>query len=118
MAQLTINGAVQTLDLAPDTPLLWALRDSLGLTGTKYGCGAALCGACTVHVNGDAVHACQTFVGDLEGAEITTIEGLSGPVAEAVRNAWIAHDVLAVRLLPAGSDHAGGGPAERQPGPG
>lgn len=93
MAQLTINGAVQTVDLAPDTPLLWALRDTLGLTGTKYGCGAALCGACTVHVNGEAVHACQTFVGDLDGAEITTIEGLSGPVAEAVRDAWIAHSV-------------------------
>jgi isoquinoline 1-oxidoreductase alpha subunit len=93
MPTLTINGAAKSVDVPPDTPLLWVLRDTLGLTGTKYGCGLSQCGACTVHVNGDAVRACQTYVGDLSGAEITTIEGLSGPVANAVRDAWLAHDV-------------------------
>jgi len=93
MAEFRINGTVQSLDVDPDTPLLWALRDGLGLTGTKYGCGAALCGACTVLVDGEAVHACQTYLRDLAGAEITTIEGLSGPVAEAVLAAWEEHQV-------------------------
>ncbi len=93
MAEFRINGAIHTLDADPDTPLLWMLRDGLGLTGTKYGCGASLCGACTVLVNGEAVPACQTYVGDLTGADITTIEGLSGPIAEAVLAAWERHAV-------------------------
>ncbi|WP_299442068.1 (2Fe-2S)-binding protein [uncultured Rhodospira sp.] len=88
MARLTINGTVHDIDVAPDVPLLWALRDSLGLTGTKYGCGLSQCGACTVHVDGQAVQACQTYVGDVADAKITTIEGLSGPVADAVMAAW------------------------------
>ncbi|MBB4285063.1 (2Fe-2S)-binding protein [Roseospira goensis] len=93
MVRLKINGSVQELDIPSDTPLLWALRDTLGLVGTKYGCGITQCGACTVHVDGQAVRACQTYVGDLVDAEITTIEGLSGPVADAVKTAWIAADV-------------------------
>ncbi|KAA5606492.1 (2Fe-2S)-binding protein [Roseospira marina] len=93
MARLTINGTVQTLDVPPETSLLNALRDELGLTGTKYGCGLSQCGACTVHVNGDAVRACQTYVRDLGDARVTTIEGVSGPVADAVRAAWLEHDV-------------------------
>lgn len=91
---LTVNGAPMRIDLPDDTPLLWALRDGLGLTGTKYGCGVAACGACTVHVDGQAVRSCQTALGDLEGAEVTTIEGLGTPDAlHAVQSAWIAHQV-------------------------
>lgn len=88
MVRLSINGQAYNVDVAPDTPLLWAIRDAVGLMGTKYGCGLAQCGACTVHVNGEAVRSCQTYVGDVVAAEITTVEGLSGPVAEAVLNAW------------------------------
>jgi len=93
MARLNVNGTTKTIDVSPDTPLLSVLRDVLGLTGTKYGCGSGQCGACTVHVNGDAVRACQAYVGDVASAEITTIEGLSGPVADAVKAAWLEHDV-------------------------
>ena len=85
---LKVNGADQVVDVDGDTPLLWALRDALDLTGTKFGCGVAACGACTVHLDGVAVRACQTFVEDAVGAEITTIEGLSGREAEAVQGAW------------------------------
>lgn len=90
MAELRINGSIHDVDADPDTPLLWVLRDQLGLTGTKYGCGLSMCGACTVLVDGEAVRACQTYIGDLAeaGAEVTTIEGLSGPIAEAVLAAW------------------------------
>src|SRR5512134_2082364 len=76
MIKLTINGQTQDVDVAGDTPLLWVLRDTLGLTGTKYGCGMALCGACTVHVDGVAVRSCVTPVADASGAQVTTIEGL------------------------------------------
>jgi isoquinoline 1-oxidoreductase subunit alpha len=87
--RLTVNGQAQSLDLPADMPLLWALRDVLNLTGTKFGCGIASCGACTVQVNGAAVRSCQTFIGDLEGAEVTTIEGLGTPKAlHAVQAAW------------------------------
>ncbi len=86
----TVNGRTETVDLPPDMPLLWALRDKLNLTGTKYGCGVAACGACTVHLNGEAVRSCQTPLGDVEGAVITTIEGLGTPEAlHAVQAAWI-----------------------------
>jgi len=95
MIQLKINGTVRELDVDPQMPLLWALRDHLALTGTKFGCGQALCGACTVHVDGEPTRSCQTFVGDLgAGAEITTIEGLSGKVPEAVQAAWSELDVV------------------------
>ena len=90
----TVNGRTETLDLPPDMPLLWALRDGLNLTGTKYGCGVAACGACTVHVDGQAVRSCQTPLGDVAGATVTTIEGLGNPAAlHAVQAAWMQAQV-------------------------
>ncbi len=87
---LTINGRMETVDLPAEMPLLWVLRDGLNLTGTKYGCGVAACGACTVHVNGEAVRSCQTALGDVDGASVITIEGLGTPQAlHAVQAAWI-----------------------------
>jgi len=93
LTTLTINGTAHQVNAAPDTPLLWVLRDELALTGTKFGCGAALCGACTVHVDGVPTRSCITAIGDVEGARIVTIEGAAGPVAEAVQAAWVALDV-------------------------
>jgi isoquinoline 1-oxidoreductase alpha subunit len=91
--QITVNGIPREVDASPDTPLLWVLRDTLGLTGTKYGCGVAQCGACTVHIDGEAVRSCQVAVGDLEG-DVTTIEGLGTPESlHAVQAAWVAHQV-------------------------
>jgi isoquinoline 1-oxidoreductase subunit alpha len=92
--RLTVNGTTHDLDVDPDIPLLWVLRDTLGLTGTKYGCGIAQCGACTVHVDGMAMRSCIAPAGDYEGAEITTIEGVSGKTAEAVQTAWQQLDVV------------------------
>ena len=91
--KLKVNGKEHVVDVDPDTPLLWVLRDEIGLTGTKFGCGVAQCGACTVHVDGQARRSCVSPVSDLEGHEITTIEGVSGKETEAVRAAWIALDV-------------------------
>jgi isoquinoline 1-oxidoreductase subunit alpha len=93
MISLTINGEVRTLDVDPETPLLWVLRDTLGLTGTKYGCGIALCGACTVHVDGAARRACVTPLSAVAGKSVTTIEGLSKDNSHPVQRAWIALDV-------------------------
>jgi isoquinoline 1-oxidoreductase subunit alpha len=93
MAAFTLNGEARTLDVDPDMPLLWAIREVLGLTGTKFGCGMAQCGACTVHMDGTAIRSCQTTVGDAEGSKIVTIEGLSGKVAETVQAVWIELDV-------------------------
>lgn len=90
---LKVNGETRTIDADPDMPLLWALRDELKLTGTKFGCGVAQCGACTVHVDGEAVRSCQTFLGDVEGASVTTIEAVAGREAEALRQAWSELDV-------------------------
>ncbi len=91
---LTVNGERKTLDMPGDTPLLWALRDGLHLTGTKYGCGVAACGACTVHLDGVAVRSCQTALGDAVGAQITTIEGIGTPDALApIQAAWLEHQV-------------------------
>ncbi|KMO16773.1 (2Fe-2S)-binding protein, partial [Methylobacterium indicum] len=87
MTKLTLNGRTYEVEADPEMPLLWAIRDHLNLTGTKYGCGIAQCGACTVHLDGQPVRACQTRLGDVGEAKITTIEGISGPVAEAVRTA-------------------------------
>ena len=94
MIKLTVNGAERSFDGDPEMPLLWYLRDELGLTGTKFGCGIAQCGACTVHLDGQPVRACQTRIGDIGDAQVTTIEGVSGKVAEAVRTAWRGLDVV------------------------
>lgn len=92
--KLLVNGKEHAVDVEPDMPLLWVLRDELGITGAKYGCGIAACGACTVHVDGESVRSCQTFAEDVEGAQITTIEGLGTPEAlHAVQAAWIEHQV-------------------------
>ncbi len=93
MTTLTINGTERRFEGDPDMPLLWFLRDELGLTGTKFGCGQALCGACTVHVDGNAVRACQTPVSAIDGAKVTTIEGLSPDGEHPVQVAWRALNV-------------------------
>jgi aerobic-type carbon monoxide dehydrogenase small subunit (CoxS/CutS family) len=93
MVSLTVNGTTQNIDADADTPLLWVLRDHLSLTGTKYGCGMALCGACTVHVDGIAVRSCVLPLKAVEGKSITTIEGLSKERSHAVQRAWIESDV-------------------------
>ena len=91
--KLTVNGTEHNVDVDPDMPLLWVLRDELQITGVKYGCGVAQCGACTVHVDGEAVRSCQLAIGDLEG-KVTTIEGLGTPDAlHAVQQAWVTHQV-------------------------
>jgi isoquinoline 1-oxidoreductase alpha subunit len=94
MVALVINGRRTELDIELDTPLLWALRENAGLTGTKYGCGIAQCGACTVHVDGEAVRSCSVSVGDVAGKKVTTIEGLAENGAlHRLQQAWIDHDV-------------------------
>ena len=91
---LTVNGQPRSLDVEPDMPLLWAVRETLGLTGTKFGCGIAACGACTVHLNGRAVRSCTLPVSSAEGASVTTIEGLAGgDTLNAVQQAWVTHQV-------------------------
>jgi isoquinoline 1-oxidoreductase alpha subunit len=94
MATLTINSKVHDVDVEPDMPLLWAIREHVGLTGTKYGCGIAQCGACTVHLDGEAVRSCSLPVSAAVGKQITTIEGLAqGGVLTKVQQAWVDHDV-------------------------
>jgi isoquinoline 1-oxidoreductase subunit alpha len=93
MVTITVNGQRHDVDAAPDTPLLWALRDHLGLTGTKFGCGAALCGACTVHIDGDAVRSCSLPLSAAAGHNVTTIEGLSADRSHPLQQAWIAEQV-------------------------
>jgi isoquinoline 1-oxidoreductase alpha subunit len=88
MISLTVNGEAVRLDIDPDTPLVWALRDELGLVGTKFGCGVAQCGACTVMLDGMPRRSCVTPIGSIDGSEVTTIEGIAGPEAEAVQSAW------------------------------
>jgi isoquinoline 1-oxidoreductase alpha subunit len=93
MANLTINGTAHRVDLPDEVPLLWALRDGLNMTGTKFGCGVAACGACTVHIDGEAVRSCQVAIGDVWG-EVTTIEGVGTPEAPALlQQAWVDHQV-------------------------
>jgi len=93
MVRFTLNGSQQDVDAEPDMPLLWAVRDIIGLTGTKFGCGQALCGACTVLIDGQPSRSCQTELNDIDGRSVTTIEGASGRVAEAVQKTWVALDV-------------------------
>jgi isoquinoline 1-oxidoreductase alpha subunit len=94
MVRLLINGQSHSIEVDPNTPLLWVIREQIGLTGTKYGCGIAQCGACTVHVDGEAVRSCSLPVGAAEGKKITTIEGLAeGGTLHKVQKAWVEHDV-------------------------
>ena len=94
MARLTVNGQTHNVDVDPNTPLLWVLREQIGLTGTKYGCGIAQCGACTVHMDGVAMRSCSVPVSAAEGKPITTIEGLAaGGTLHKVQKAWLEHDV-------------------------
>ena len=94
MLTLNLNGVAREVDADPDMPLLWVIRDRLDMTGTKYGCGIAQCGACTVHLDGQPVRSCQTRIGDVGEAKITTIEGVQGKVADAVKAAWRGLDVV------------------------
>ncbi len=94
MVRFVLNGEERQVRAEPDTPLLWVIRDEIGLTGTKFGCGIASCGACTVHVDGEPIRSCSTSVADVEGAQVTTIEGLSGDAAAAVQAAWDKLDVV------------------------
>lgn len=93
MVDFVLNGKKQSVAVESDMPLLWVIRDTIGLTGTKFGCGQALCGACTVLLNGSPTRSCQTQIADVAGAEVTTIEGVSGKEADAVKRAWIDLDV-------------------------
>ena len=94
MPRLNVNGRMIEVDAEPDTPLLWVLREELGLTGTKFGCGMALCGACTVHLDGQPVRSCSTPLADAAGKRVTTIEGIgASPVGKVVQQAWIQQDV-------------------------
>ena len=94
MAKLNVNGKAVDVKVDGDTPLLWALREQVGLTGTKYGCGIAQCGACTVHVDGEALRSCAAPVRVVAGRKVTTIEGVSSPAAKAVQKAWVDLDVV------------------------
>ena len=93
MVAFTVNGKSASVEAEPDTPLLWVIRERLKLTGTKYGCGAGLCGACTVHIDGKAVRSCQTAVSEADGKQIQTIEGLSADSTHALQKAWVAEQV-------------------------
>lgn len=93
MIDLTVNGTRHSVDVVPEMPLLWVLRDELGLTSTKYGCGVAQCGACTVHIDGKAVRSCQAHIGEVAGKSVVTLEGLASKEQHPVVQAWIEHQV-------------------------
>ncbi len=93
MVKITVNGVAHQIDVEDDTPLLWVIREDVGLTGTKFGCGIAQCGACTVHVNGEAVRSCSLPIKSVDGAQITTIEGLSSDSSHPVQQAWLTEQV-------------------------
>jgi len=99
---ITVNGKAQSVEAPDEMPLLWALRDELGLSGVKFGCGAGLCGACTVHVDGQPVRSCQTPVGTVGKGKVTTLEGLNDPLAERLRKAWLEIDVMQCGYCQAG----------------
>lgn len=116
--RLTVNGTVHEVDVEPDMPLLWVLRDALNITGPKYGCGIAQCGACTVHIDGQAVRACQALIGELDGAEVTTIEGLGQPASlHAVQQAWIEGQVAQCGYCQAGQIMQAASLLDRNPAP-
>lgn len=91
--RITVNGKTEEFDVEGDTPLLWVLRDTLGFTGTKFGCGVGECGACTVHLDGEAVRSCSMPISEAEGKAVVTIEGLAGDMAHPLQDAWVAHEV-------------------------
>ena len=118
MARFTVNGKALEVDVNPSTPLLWAIREQVGLTGTKYGCGVAQCGACTVHVDGKAVRSCMMPVSAAEGKQITTIEGLAaGGVLHKVQKAWLDHEVPQCGYCQAGMIMAVAALLDRKPKP-
>src|ERR1041385_5887434 len=118
MANLNINGKALPVDVEPDTPLLWAIRENVGLTGTKYGCGIAQCGACTVYINGEAMRSCGVTVREAEGKQITTIEGLAnGATLHKVQQAWIANDVPQCGYCQPGMVMAGAALRRQNPNP-
>jgi isoquinoline 1-oxidoreductase subunit alpha len=117
MIELTVNGTAYRFDIEPETPLLWVLRDEIGLTGTKFGCGIAQCGACTVHVDGAAVRSCQVAVGGLGAAKITTIEGLGAKNLHPVQQAWAAEDVPQCGYCQSGQIMAASALLARNPNP-
>src|SRR5258708_8543459 len=118
MARFTVNGKSTQVDVDPSTPLLWVLREQVGLTGTKYGCGVAQCGACTVHIDGTAVRSCVMPVSAVEGKKITTIEGLAqGKTLHKVQQAWIAHDVPQCGYCQSGMIMAGAALLKEKPKP-
>jgi len=117
MISLKVNGKTHRVDATPDTPLLWVLRDTLGLTGTKYGCGIAQCGACTVHVDGEPTRACVTRLADLAGKSVITIEGLSKSGEHPVQRAWVETDVVQCGYCQSGQIMAAAALLERYPHP-
>ena len=117
MIQLTVNGTTHSLDIDPDMPLLWAIRDIIGLTGTKFGCGISLCGACTVHLDGEAIRSCITPVKTAHGKQITTIEGVSSKAANAVQTAWKKLDVVQCGYCQSGQIMSAAALLEKNPTP-
>jgi isoquinoline 1-oxidoreductase alpha subunit len=114
---IKVNGKSQQVDVASDTPVLWVLRDHLKLVGTKYGCGVAMCGACTVHLDGEAIRSCQTPISAVEGKSITTIEGLSENGDHPVQEAWLEHDVAQCGYCQAGQIMSASALLESNPSP-
>ena len=110
----TVNGKAASTDAPPATPLLWVIREGLKLTGTKFGCGTGLCGACMVHIDGKRAFSCQTQVSEIAGKSVTTIEGLSPDSSHPVQKAWLAEQRAAMRLLPVRPDHERGRPAQAE----
>ena len=117
MINIKVNGTPHQLDVEGDTPLLWVLREEVGLTGTKFGCGIAQCGACTVHINGQAVRSCSVQIGSLEGAEIVTIEGLSPDSSHPVQKAWLTEQVPQCGYCQSGQIMAAAALLKRNPKP-
>ena len=112
---IKVNGNAHSVDVDGDTPLLWVLRDVLGMTGTKFGCGMALCGACTVHIDGVATRSCITSIDSIGNSKVTTIEAIGAtPAGAKIQKAWLDHEVAAMRLLPVRADHVGLGAACKQ----
>jgi aerobic-type carbon monoxide dehydrogenase small subunit (CoxS/CutS family) len=114
---LRVNGRTQQVDVDADTPLLWVLRDSLGLTGTKYGCGIGQCGSCTVHLDGNAVRSCRTAVSEVGDQPIVSIEGISEDATHAIQKAWIAEEVVQCGYCQSGQVMAAAALLERSPSP-